>query len=287
MKHNNVTSMPTEHRASPQTRGFYGLPILLMGLRTYGVHSLKPVAFALLIFFSTPAPAGDIATERTQAATLGVITILQTATAKIQGIVGNIEELETKAGELIDQIPGATADLPDVGDIFEMLDEVEGIMEAGTELAYSADNLEEFMRDRFQTYDDYLQAIRDDGGIVKENFDQRFREWNDGHRDSIRTILSAHGFHSEQIANEQARLETLERLSRTSQGRMQAAQVGHQIAIEEVKQMHKLRELLMEQSNLHASYFATKQAMEAENEAATTYLTERRQNVPIDNGRGY
>ena len=251
------------------------------------MQCVKSIGFALVVFSLAPARAGDIATERTQAATLGVITVLQTATAEIQGIVGNIEALETKAGELINQIPGAIADLPLVGDIFELLDDVEGIMEAGTELAYSADNLEAFMRDRFKTYDDYLEAIRDDGGIVKESFDNRFREWNDGHRDSIRTIMSAHGFHSEQVANEQVRLETLERLSRTSQGRMQAAQVGHQIAIEEVKKMHKLRELIMEQSNLHASYFATKQAMDAENEAATTYITERRQIVPIDNGRGY
>lgn len=249
--------------------------------------SLRLLLVTSLCISVVPARAGDIATERTQAATLGIITILQTATAEIQGIVGKIEELEDTAGELIDQIPGGIADLPIVGDIFALLDNVEGIMEAGTELAYSADNLEGFMRDRFKTYDDYLQAIRDDGGIVKANFDNRFREWNNGHRDSIRTIMSAHGFHSEQIDNEQARLETLERLSRTSEGRMQAIQVGHQIAIEEVKQMHKLRELLMEQSNLHASYFATKQAMDAEKEAATTYLTERRQVVPVDNGNGY
>lgn len=249
--------------------------------------SLKIIIITLMGFSIAPARAGDIATERTQAATLGIITVLQTATAEIQGIVGEIEALETQAGDLINQIPGGIADLPIVGDIFALLDDVEGIMEAGTEFAYSADNLEAFMRDRFKTYDDYLQAIRDDGGIVKANFDNRFRQWNDGHRDSIRTIMSAHGFHSEQIANEQVRLETLERLSRSSQGRMQAIQVGHQIAIEEVKQMHKLRELLMEQSNLHASYFATKQAMDAENEAATTYLTERRQIVPIDNGRSF
>ena len=218
------------------------------------------VISASLTIISSQARAGDIATERTQAATLAIITLLQTATNEIQGIVGEIEALEEKAGELIAQIPGGIQDLPVVGDIFDLMDDIEQIIEAGTGLAYSANNLEQFMLERFQTYDDYLQAIRDDGGIIKANFEARFVEWNNGHRDAIRSIMNAHGFHSEQIDNEQARLETLERMSRTSEGRMQAIQVGHQIAIEEVKQMHKLRELLMEQSNLHASYFATKQA---------------------------
>lgn len=247
----------------------------------------KSVFVLSLLVISAQSSAGDIATERTQAATMGIVTLLQTATREIQNIVGEIEDLERTAGDLIAQIPGGIADLPVVGDIFDLLDNVEQIMEAGTEMAYSANNLEAFMLDRFQTYDDYLQAIRADGGIVRANFETRFEEWNNGHRDSIRTIMTAHGFHADQLANERTRLETLEGLSRTSQGRMQALQVGHQIAVEEVKQMHKLRELLMEQSNLHASFFATKQAMEAEREAAVTYITERRQVVPVDDGKGY
>lgn len=240
----------------------------------------------LVIFSNSRLIAGDIATERTQAATLGIITLLQTATAEIENIVGEIENLEERAGELINQLPDY-ANIPAVDDIFQLLQGIEGVIEAGTGLAYSADNLEQFMLDRFQTYDDYLTAIRTDGGIIRANFEARFEEWNNGHRDAIRDIMRAHGVHSEQLATEQTRLETLERMSRSAEGRMQAIQVGHQIAVEEVKQMHKLRELLMEQSNLHASYFATKQAMDAEKEAAVTYITERRQIVPVDDGLGY
>jgi len=251
------------------------------------MHFNKYTLMLLLIFTSGHARAGDIATERTQAATMGVVTILQTVTAEIQGIVTEIERLEGVAGSLINQIPGGIANLPVVDDVFVLLDQVETVMEAGTGLAYSADNLEQFMLARFQTYDDYLTAIRNDNGIIKQNFETRFRDWNTGHRDAIRTIMKAHGIHANQIATEQSRLQTLERLSRTSQGRMQAIQVGHQIAIEEVKQMHVLRELLMEQSNLHASYFATKQAMDAEREATVTFITEQRQNVPINDGKGY
>ena len=231
--------------------------------------------------------AGDIATERTQAATLGIITFLQTATNEINDTVGKIQTLENQAGALIAQIQGGIAGLPVVQDLFQILNGVQNVIETGTGLAYSATNLEAFMRQRFDSYDNYLGQIQADGGIIRASFEQRFKEWNDGQRDAIRNIMKAHKIYADDINTEQARLQTLERLSLNSDGRMQALQVGHQIAIEEVKQMHKLREILMEQSNLHASYFATKQAMEAEKEAADTFITERTQVVPIDDGKGY
>ena len=243
-----------------------------------------------LTLCSTQLKAGDIATERTQAATLGIVTLLSTVTATITGVVEDIEGLERRAGALINDIPGLAENIPIVGDVFEIFDDIEEVIEAGTGLAYSAGDLEDFMKERFDTYEDYLTAIREDaaedGGIIRERFVERFEEWNNGHRDALRNIMKAHGVHADQLETAEDRLDTLATMSRTSQGRMQAIQIGHQIAIEEVKQMHTLRELLMEQSNLHASYFATKQAMDAEREAATTFILEGAL-VPIDDGKGY
>lgn len=245
------------------------------------------LVFTALLLVMPVAWSGDIATERTQAATLGVITTLQTATSKIQETVDRINTLENTAGELVRDIPGMVERIPGVEDVFVLMREIESVIEAGTDLAYSSDNLETFMLDRFQTYDDYLQAIIDDGGIIRASFETRFKDWNSGHRDAIRSIMKAHGIHSDALATEETRLQTLASLSSESEGRMQAAQIGHQIAIEEVKQIHKLRELMMEQNNLHASYFATKQAMDAEREATTEYITRRRQVVDVTDGKAY
>jgi len=239
---------------------------------------------AAIVMTSSSAFAGDIATERTQATTMGIITWLNTATQEIQGIVAEIEGFEETAGELLRD---AAHDLLPIEDIFELMAEAERILETGNQMAYSADGLEDFMQEKFKTYGDYLQAIRDDGGIIRESFENRFKEWNSNHRTAIRQIMASHNFHADQIETSQARLETLQELSRTATGRMQAAQVGHKVAIEQVKQIHELRSIIMEQSNLHASFFAHKQAMEAEQSAATEYLVERREGhgvVDTDNG---
>ena len=53
---------------------------------------------------------------------------------------------------------------------------------------------------------------------------------------------------------------------------MQALQVASEIAGEEIQQLNALKEIIMEQSNLHASYFATKAAMDADAEAQSSWM---------------
>jgi conjugal transfer/entry exclusion protein len=52
---------------------------------------------------------------------------------------------------------------------------------------------------------------------------------------------------------------------------MKVLQIGQEIATEELKQLHSLKEIMMEQSNLHGSYFAMKQSMQAQKEAVDTW----------------
>ena len=53
---------------------------------------------------------------------------------------------------------------------------------------------------------------------------------------------------------------------------MEALQIGQEVATEELKQLHSLKEIMMEQGNLHGSYFAMKQSMQAEKEAVDTWV---------------
>lgn len=242
----------------------------------------------VILMFSTNIFSGDIATEKTQLTTGGLVALLQTATDKIVGLNEEIKKMDKTAQELLD-----IANLPAVlesavPELFDALRAIQDTIEQGNALAYSADNLEQFMRDQFGSYDDYLAAIIADGTIDPEKFRNRFREWDNTHRDTIRNIMLSHNLQARQIDTEEARLKTFKELTRSAKGRMQALQVGHQIAIEEISQMHKLRELLMEQSNLHASYFALRQAAKAEVEAATEFFLRRSADEPIiGDAKGY
>ena len=240
---------------------------------------------ALAITLHLPATAGDIATERTQAATGAITTVLSAITNTIATVTESIEHLENIAGQGLDNFD--IDNLPVVGEVFDLLDEVEGIIETGTGIAYTAQGLEDFMREEFETYDTYLGILEADGEIVVERYRERFRDWNDGHRDMLRSVMSAHGMIAEQIDTEEARINTLQDMSTTAEGRLEAMQIGHEIAIEEVKQLQQLRQLIIQQSTMHASFFAVKQAMDAEREATDTFITMEMEQVPIDNGKGY
>lgn len=128
------------------------------------------------------------------------------------------------------------------------------------------------MDERFSTYEVYLDKLRTDGRIDEADIRQKFRDWSQTHRDTIRNTLVAHGMHAQEVDDAEARLQTLQTMSRTANGRMEALQIGQEVATEELKQLHSLKEIMMEQGNLHGSYFAMKQSMQAEKEAVDTWV---------------
>ncbi len=217
--------------------------------------------------------AGDIATERTQAAT-GIIV------AKIQEISNTISEAETaiKDFEQLAQnrigalVGGDFSLIPGVGDVFAILRNIETVVAEGEALAHTYGDLETFMRDRYGSYQTFFDVVSAKGMIDRVDMNTRFEKWSTTHLDTIKNTLKAHGMHTADVATAEARLETLQNLSRSADGRMQALQIGQEIAVEEIKQIHSLKEIIMEQSNMHASYFAMKQSMKAEKEAFDSWI---------------
>ena len=225
----------------------------------------------VMYLFTGSVVAGDIATERTQAATAALVTLMQQATDAIREIEEQIGVLEERAARHMHQLPGFDT-LPSVDDVFLLLQSVEEVIEEGEALAHTYDGLEQFMEERFDDYDTYLAIITEWGELDEEGMRDKFRVWSKTHMDTITQTLQAHGIHAQQIETAQARLQTLQNMSRSADGRMQAIQIGHEIATEEIKQLHQLKEIIMEQSNLHASYFAVRQAMRTEREAANAWI---------------
>lgn len=229
----------------------------------------KQFITALYIFaISSLVSAGDIATERTQAATGAIITTISQINREIQNITQTIRQVEEMANAphlLLNTIPG-------VNDIFTIFDNVEAVITAGEGLAHTATDLETFVENRFGTYEIYLDKLRTDGRIDVADLRTKFRNWSQTHRDTIRNTLVAHGMHADEVDNAELRLQHLQTLSRSADGRMKALQIGQEIATEELKQLHSLKEIIMEQSNLHGSYFAMKQSMQSQKEAVDTWI---------------
>jgi len=200
-----------------------------------------------LLMAAFTATAGDIATERTQAATGAVITVISQINREIQEVTDLIRGIEEAANAvnpraLLNTIPG-------VDDIFTMFDDVQAVVSAGEGLAHSAANLETFITDRFGSYEVYLAKLNADGRIDELDLRTKFRNWSQTHQDTIKNTLMAHGIHAQEVDDAELRLQRLQTLTRSADGRMKVLQIGQEIATEELKQLHSLKEIMMEQSS--------------------------------------
>jgi type IV secretion system protein TrbJ len=130
---------------------------------------------------------------------------------------------------------------------FRDLQSLMNVVKQGEALAFSASNISEDFQHKFK------------GFVPATNFQTDYKTWSNTVRDSIRASLSAANLQSQQFATEEAALSTLRSMSQSSEGRMQAIQVGNQVAVEQVAQLQKLRALVMAQMQAQNAYMAGQQ----------------------------
>lgn len=192
-----------------------------------------------------PNVPGGFATEVTQLANL--------AEAAAQVVV-----LGQQLANMVDQLDIARRNImrtrPVWSDTAREIARFRGLVNQGRNLAYTAADLDAEFRRRYLGYDHY-QRNRLENDTLAAKYDQWSRESND----SARAALRVAGLHSEQFATEESTIEALEQAGRTSDGQLQALQVGHQLASEQLRQSQKLRQLLMMQMQLQADYQAAEQ----------------------------
>lgn len=130
---------------------------------------------------------------------------------------------------------------------FSNLQSLMNVVRQGEALAFSASNISEEFQRKFK------------GFVPATNFQTDYKTWSNTVRDSLRASLSAANLQSQQFATEEAALATLRSMSQSSEGRMQAIQVGNQVAVEQVAQLQKLRALMMAQMQAQNAYMAGQQ----------------------------
>ena len=140
--------------------------------------------------------------------------------------------------------------------VMSQLGALTSVVQQGQALAYTLSNLDTVFRLRYPGY------------IPPTNYPQQYKQWSEGTLDGIRGALRAANLQSNQFATESAVLDQLKTMSNNATGRMQALQVGNMIAMQQVQQTQKLRQLFMAQMQAENGYLATKQQDEAASKAA-------------------
>ena len=192
--------------------------------------------------------------------------ILQQSIAQYKNMVANSQTLANQ------QWSSALADLKAVTALFA----------SAKSAAYASANLDQQFSSRYRTYDSYVSAKSNNQTMAA-----KYKQWSEDTNASTRAALKAAGLQSSQIeGSEQTYIKSLETQATTVKGRLAAIQTGNQIAVEELRQIQKLRQLLFANLQLQASFVQTGQDQAAVKQAnAAKYF--KWTDIPENNGKNY
>lgn len=187
----------------------------------------------------TPAPAyagvpGVFATEYTQLLNYAELAgQLEKQVLMVENQLTQIADMAKHGVTITNQLFGTVA-----SDITELRQ----IVNKGEALSYTMSNLDGAFRLRFPGY------------TSTTNYGQSYQTWSQTSLDSTLGALKAAGLQNSQFDSDAALLKTLQGQSQSSVGRMQAIEVGNQIAENQAEQLMKLRQLMMADMQSKASY---------------------------------
>ncbi|ODT77228.1 MAG: P-type conjugative transfer protein TrbJ [Pelagibacterium sp. SCN 64-44] len=150
-----------------------------------------------------------------------------------------------------------TLQLPDHvwGQVESDLTRLQSLVTQGQGIAFSMGNIDDVLKQRFQSFGEFQSGLADG-----QDFSSSYQDWSDTNRDTIASTLRAAGFTAEQFGSEEATMGQLRSMSQSAVGQMQALQVGHQIAAQQVAQSQKLRGLVSQQMTMMATWYQSEQA---------------------------
>jgi P-type conjugative transfer protein TrbJ len=85
---------------------------------------------------------------------------------------------------------------------------------------------------------------------------KEYELWTRTTMDTLRGTLNSARLHADSFVTVQGRLQALQRMSDSAEGRMQALQVGNMMAAEQLQQLVQLRQLILAQMNAQNVYMA-------------------------------
>jgi P-type conjugative transfer protein TrbJ len=207
-----------------------------------------------LLFFGVPAPmnagvVGGVATEWTQL--LNHVQLIMTYIR--QGI-----QLQTQMQQLAEQLKqGRVLPQQTFGSIQQDLAQLAQIVQGGQALAYSMGNLDAQFRNTFPGY-----------GSRTSGYFNDYKKWSQTSLDTTLSTLRAVGLQGQQLNNAQAVLAQLRTMSLGASGEMEAAEVGNQIAEQQVEELMALRQLMLTDLQSKQAYQAEQIQKEQADKAA-------------------
>lgn len=199
------------------------------------------VAIVALIATATAIPTeahaggvGPFATEYTQLLNYAeLVGQLEKQVMMVENQMTQIADMARNGITITNQLFGTVA-----SDITNL----DKIVNTGQALAYTLSNMDGTFRLRFPGY------------VSTTNYGQQYSQWGQTSLDSTLGALHAAGLQNGQFNSDEALLKTLQAQSTSVVGRMQAIEVGNEIAENQAEQLMKLRQLMMADMQSKAAF---------------------------------
>ena len=227
------------------------------------------VAFVLLLLLRGSA-LSQVAVIDAANLAQNTITAIEVVAAVLQRVTIIAQQLEQLQNMIqnTENFPAGTWDAEALPKLIELGD----VIKQGNAVAYRMADLDGAFQRRWPGY------------VPPEDFNGSYGLWTTSTLDTIRGVLRSSQLQADGFLAEETRLQSLQALSDTSVGRMQAIQAGNMIAGEEVEQLRKLRQLVMAQSNAQTVYMANQTNKEAQETASLRSWVMQGANQEIGSG---
>jgi P-type conjugative transfer protein TrbJ len=127
---------------------------------------------------------------------------------------------------------------------------VTAILRQGQALSYASANVDAQFALKFKDYNGYA-ALKLDGQTMAA----KYQQWSADANAATRTALKAAGAQSQQMEGaEEARIAELEAKAKTTEGALEAQQTALELSVETVRQLQKLRQLVLLNMDLAAKH---------------------------------
>src|SRR5437867_151142 len=228
--------------------------------------AVVPVSPSLRPYVATYALALVLSLAATPAVTTGQLPVIdaanliQTTLTTLKMVESVINEVEMIANQ-VRQIENMVQNTRNYGrgiwdiEALPRLVRLGQVIDQEQAIAYSMANIDGLFRQRYAGY----RPVTD--------WSREYDTWTRTTLDTLRGTLNSVRLHAGDFASEQGRIQALQAMSDSSEGRMQALQLGNMMAGEQLQQLVKLRQLVMAQINAQNVYMATQTNREAQRAA--------------------
>ncbi len=223
-----------------------GLAVLVARVIQGAVHAGRAAArWALLpvgLLLALGAPAAG------QIPVIDAANLVQNTTTALQAIesvLKQVEMIRNQMTQIENMVQNTTrsAGIWDA-DALPRLLRLGQIIEQEQAIAYQMATVDGEFRRRFPGY----RPVTD--------WAKEYELWTRTTMDTLRGTLNSARLHADNFATEQGRIQALQAMSDSAEGRMQALQVGNMMAAEQLQQLVQLRQLVLAQMNAQNVYMA-------------------------------